>query len=223
MSDIEKEVENLDQKMDTEMEKLELKLETMFAKQDARIDKLCDNGIQLTKDIQLLSESQMICKMGCELPSYKVEMRGRCETFDTKIKANSKLFEAEQLGTELKIKGVEEKVTEKLTQHRSVIGRFITTAIIVGVCLVGVIGTIQVNKVDHVEYSNHLDYYTVDKLESQNRFNEFINTYNVDRNQRDVKIDNIFKEQLTFNREMVKQTSLLEKQLEVIKTRIEIQ
>jgi hypothetical protein len=203
MSDIEKEVENLDQKMDTEMEKLELKLETMFAKQDARIDKLCDNGIQLTKDIQLLSESQMICKMG--------------------IKANSKLFEAEQLGTELKIKGVEEKVTEKLTQHRSVIGRFITTAIIVGVCLVGVIGTIQVNKVDHVEYSNHLDYYTVDKLESQNRFNEFINTYNVDRNQRDVKIDNIFKEQLTFNREMVKQTSLLEKQLEVIKTRIEIQ
>jgi hypothetical protein len=205
---------------EAEMEKLEHKIEVMFTKQDNRIDKLFELNTTLMKDITQVSAEAKACKFQCELPAYKQEMRGRCETFDTKIEAIKEKALLIDHGIDVAITTVDDKSRERHNANRVLIGRIIGVLVTGVILATGVIGTLQTYKVGQPEFDNHLAHYQADKADSNARWEKFVDTVTENTRRRDDKIDRMLTEQLIFNSEIVKQTGLLEKQLAVIKTSI---
>jgi len=196
---------------DKDLENLSSKIEKI----ETVMDKNCEK-------LQELETKTTACRLGCELPAYKIEMRERCEKLNNGIKTNNEICKTEKQNILDKIRDLSDEFEYKFKQSKTLIGRVISTCVIFGVALIGVFGSIQINKVSRQEYNNHLEAYRVDRQEQADRFEKFLSTYSFDRNKRDEKIDKMFQKQIDFNQEIVKSNAILQQQLEVLKTQINI-
>ena len=165
------------------------------------------------------------CVLGCGLDPYKNEMKERCKVFTEKIQNNKEIsleqkhevlykLQTTENALNEKIEDVESRCDSKIVSNRKLIGKLIGTAVVLFICAVGVISTIQTNKVSQYEYNNHLQSYQLDKTKSNEDFRDFLRTYQESREKRDNKIDRILEK-------LVESNSLMQQQLEVIKVRIE--
>jgi hypothetical protein len=158
----------------------------------------------------------------CPLEPYKIEMKERCQRFTDRITDNKESFLNYKMIIEKNLQDAETRCTEKTKQNRMLIGRLISAIVVLGICLVGVIGGIQISKVSNSEYVNHLEAYRADRNEERSAFNKFLDNYSFDREKRDDKIDTIIGEQRDFNIGIMQQNSLLQQQLEVIKVKLNV-
>ena len=172
-------------------------------------------------EMELAQHTVSNCKLTCELPSYKTEMTQRCKSLTEKIDSNKEMATEQKHGMNAKLVETEKRCDEKVKTNRILIGRLITASIILGVCLVGVIGTIQNNKVGQSEYDNHLVSYEANRQEALHRFNRFMEEYQLSRQKRDDKIDLMLGKQQDFNASIVRSNLLLEKQLDVLKAKLD--
>lgn len=173
-------------------------------------------------DIQAIAQASQNNKLTCELPSYKTEMVTRCKALNDKIDSNKEIATEQKHNIKNVLAEAEIRCDEKIKTNRTLIGRLITACIILGICLVGVIGTIQNNKVGQAEYDNHLVAYESNRQEALHRFNRFMEEYQLSRQKRDDKIDLMLDKQQDFNTEIVKSNLLLEKQLDILKAKLDM-
>jgi hypothetical protein len=170
------------------------------------------------KDFQ---EKMNLHMHGCGLDGYKKEMKQRCETLNERISRNKETSTRDKTDLEKLVDNTSAGCCKKIDSNRTLIWRTISTLILLGVCFIGVIGTIQIQKVSIQEYNNHLEENAIHRVESQLRFDKFLSTYETNRDKRDGKLDTMLNRQLDFNDRILQQNALLEKQLEVIKTRVD--
>lgn len=201
----------------------EIIMEEKIEKINGRLDKMESKMEDNKTKIHELENVATACKLGCELPSYKKEMKQRCEKFDSKIDSNTEMYKSEKQNILDKIRDLSEEFEYKFKQSRVLIGRVISSSVVFAVALIGIFGTIQVNKVSQAEFNNHLRSYHEDKQQQIEKFDNFVSTYTFDREKRDEKIDNMFQKQIDFNQEIVKQNGLLQQQLEVLKTKMSLE
>lgn len=186
-----------------------------------RVSKVEANHTEMKEHIMGLSNKVTNLKELCPLDSYKAEMRERCERFTEKIESNELNNTQTRHDVENAIKDSNLVCFERVKGVRTLVGRVITALIGIGIFYGGIIGTLQNNKVSIGEYNNHLAAYQIDRSEQIQRFNKFLESYSVDREKRDGKIDEMFEKQLDFNASIIRQNSLLEKQLEVVRTKLD--
>jgi hypothetical protein len=177
---------------------------------------------EIKRSIEELRSSINTCVLGCGLEPYKKEMKERSGRFTENIQNNKDYIVTEKILMLEKINDLDRAFSEKIKILRTYIGRMLTSGLIVGVCIVGIFGSIQINKVSQQEYNNHLDQYVVDKSDQMEKFNKFIDSYKDDREKRDDKIDEMFQKQLDFNSSIIIQNGLLEKQLGILRTKLEV-
>ena len=168
-------------------------------------------------------ERALMMREHCPLDPYKEEMKQRCENFSDKIVSNKDAIIAATAEFNFKIVALENRIGEKIKNNRTIVGRMISSLIVAGVCLVGIVGGLQLSKVGYNEYNGHIDNYRIARSEEKQAFDAFLDTYTFDRDKRDTKIDALFNEQRNFNMQVMKTNSLLEQQLEIIKTKMEME
>ena len=159
--------------------------------------------------------------IGCGLDAYKAEMRERCERLNERIKVNKEEIQEHKQSNDAQFQATKDDYESKVTGVRTLVNRMISTAVVFGVALMGIFGGINVNKVSQSEFRQHIEVAS-DSLEKQmEMFESFISSYTEDRLRREEKLDNMFTKQVEFNQRILENTSLLQQQLEVIKTRVD--
>ncbi len=176
----------------------------------------------LENDMKSLSGEVSKCVLGCGLDPYKEEMRERCQRLSEKINNNKDQAVEQKHQLEKDINTSEEVTMEKIKNIKLVLSRLFSAVLIVSIFFGGVIGTIQINKVSQSEYDNHLRATELDIEAENKRFDKMINTFELHRRERDVKIDNLLIKQLDFNDRILQHNALLEKQIEVLRIRVDL-
>ena len=156
----------------------------------------------------------------CPIDAYKNEMKERCKRFSDNIANNKEDIAALKTTLEREIVDSERRCNEKTKYNRLIIGRVISGLLMLGVALGSILGTIQINKIGRAEFVQHIDHYKEIQETSATRFDSFMSTYRSDRDKRDAKIDRVFEQQIIFNQSMIRNTGLLQQQLEVVKTKL---
>ena len=176
---------------------------------------------ELEEKIASIENSIEVIKQTCPLGPYKNEMKERCKRFSDSIANNEKCITSARHIAEKNLKNAEDRCLERHKYTKTIFGRMISSAIILAVCLVSIIGALQLTKVSRSEFQAHLDNYTMERKERAAAFDKFMTTYTYDRDRRDNKIDALFARQVDFNASMMKQNALLSEQLHVIKARLD--
>ncbi len=187
------------------------------------MNELEDKIKTIEEDVKQLSKEISGCVNSCGLASYKIEMRERCERLSDKIENNKDLNVQQKMTSENLIRNIEDKIMDKIKVIRGSFNKFISIMVLIGLGLGGIIGTIQIDKVSQMEFNNHLISYNDDRRESVDTFNSFMRKYDVNREKRDNKIDDLLLKQLDFNDRILRNNALLTQQLEVINTIIDIE
>ena len=177
---------------------------------------------QMRDDLKSVSMSMNSCLLGCGLDAYKDEMKQRCQRLSEKIDNNKEILQLHKTEIKLLVDDMENNCNDKWEDNRTVLYRIITTAVVVGIFFGGIIGTLQIQKVSQSEYNNHLNVYQLDKVEQQTRFDHFLETYTKNQEKRDKKMDDVIEKQQEFNEAISKRNIILEGQLNVIKTKLDI-
>ncbi len=172
---------------------------------------------------KLAVEKSLIMREHCPLDPYKEEMKQRCQNFSDKIAVNKDAVTAATAEFNFKMNNVEIGCNDKVKSNRLLIGRLISVLVVLGVCLVGIIGELQLNKIGNNEFKEHITSYRTNRDSDQRAFQKFLDTYTFDRDKRDTKIEALFNEQRSFNMQVMRTNSLLEQQLEVIKVKLNIE
>jgi len=178
---------------------------------------------QMKEDIRTVAASMNTCLLGCGLDAYKDEMKQRCQRLSEKIDNNKEILQIHKHEITTLVNDLEDRFENKYESNRSVLYRIITTAVVIGIFFGGVVGTLQIQKVSQAEYNNHLNVYQLDKVEQQAKFDHFLETYTKNQEKRDMKMDNIIEKQQEFNEAISKRNIILEGQLNVIKTKLDLQ
>jgi hypothetical protein len=168
-----------------------------------------------------LREELAILKQTCPLGPYKNEMKERCERFNDAILTTKETLSKLESDIEKKIIASEARCESKSKYNRMIMGRMISSAIVLSVCLISIIGALQLTKISRSEFDAHVQTYSNERKERAIKFDNFIRTYTYDRDKRDEKIDSLFDKQSEFNARIMKQNALLEQHLEVVKAKIE--
>lgn len=165
----------------------------------------------IKESVRLVADSMNTCIHGCGLDSYKEEMHQRCQRLTDKIENNKEILVLHKHELENLIGEVSRKGDEKNLSVRQMINRMITTVVVIGIFFGGIIGALQVHKVSQSEYNNHLIMYQDDRSIQLDRFEK-----------RDLKIDVIIEKQQEFNEAISERNIILEGQLNVVRTKIEM-
>ena len=176
----------------------------------------------IEKDMRNFTNELNECRLGCGLESYKKEMKERCERLSEKILNNKDQATSQKNQLEKDIDNSEITIMGKVNGLRLLLSRLFTAILIISVFYGGILGTIQIQKVSQAEFNNHLRDYAADQAKDGERFNAMIHTFELNRKERDNKIDSLLEKQLDFNERVLHQNALLEKQIEVIKTRLDM-
>jgi hypothetical protein len=192
-------------------------------KVNKKLEKLTEDMGVYKENLRTLDTNIQNHVIGCGLDAYKAEMRERCERLNERIEHNQDVIkdhkhESEQLWTK-----VEDEFNTKVIAQRTLSGKIISTAIVFGIALIGVFGGINVNKVSQSEFRHHIEVASQNQEKQVEMLDRFIESYAADRIRREEKLDDMFHKQLEFNQGIMKNTSLLQQQLEVIKAKIDFE
>ncbi len=176
----------------------------------------------LEKSILALSAELSTLKQTCPLGPYRQEMKERCERLSEQISDNKSCLNGLRRTVDKEVHEVESRCVEKIKGNRMIVGRVISSIIILGIALSSVIGTIQIDKVGRAEFSQHIDNFRETRESAADRFEAFMTEYKMDRDRRDDKIDRLFQKQSDFNQFMITNNGLMQQQLEVIKSKLGI-
>ena len=174
------------------------------------------------EDLRLEVNKTLIMRENCPLGAYKEEMKQRCQRFTDKIDTNKENINNLKDSTKDQIAALEKVVAEKIKANRAIIGRLISSLIVLGVCLTTIIGSLQATKVSVSEYTKHIENSRAERMIERDNFNKFLTRYSADELRHNGKIDKMFDAQLEFNISIMKQNGLLQQQLEVIKVKLKI-
>jgi hypothetical protein len=200
----------------------ELKAEFKEYKQKVaiKLDKIVDDLDTYKDHLRTLDTNIQNHVIGCGLDAYKAEMRERCERLNDNWQTNKTMISDHKHENELQFTRIEEEFDVKITSQRTLSGKIISTGIVLGLCLVSVFAGIGVNKVSQTEFKQHIAVVADNMNKREVMMDRFIENYTNDRIRRDEKLDNVLHKQLDFNQSIMQNTSLLQQQLEVIKTKI---
>ena len=202
------------------MEQFKEEFKEYKIKISGKMDKLTDDLDTYKDHLRTLDTNIQNHVIGCGLDAYKAEMRERCERLNERAEDNKNAIIDHKHESETVWTKVEEDFSKKITQQRSLSGKIISTAVVLGICLISVFAGIGVNKVSQSEFTQHIETSNTATEKVVVMMDKFIENYTEDRRHREEKLDSMFERQLDFNQGIIQNTSLLQQQLEVIKTRI---
>jgi len=177
---------------------------------------------EIENQLKELKEEVAVLKKTCPLGPYKNEMKERCKRFSDSIGINKENILELKADFQKNLSEAEKRCEDKSKYNRLIMGRIISSAIVLGVCLVSIIGGLQLTKVSRSEFSQYIESYHTERKERAIKFDEFMKTYAHDREVRDNKLDNLFNRQNDINKHIVEQNHLLSEQLQVIKTKLKM-
>lgn len=178
--------------------------------------------MEIEQEINDLKEELAVLQKTCPLGPYKNEMKERCKRFSDSIEHNKDSITASKNDLTEKVTAAEKRCDDKSKYNRLIMGRMISAAIVLSVCLVSIIGALQLTKVSHTEFAAHKDAYAMERRERAIKFDQFIKTYSHDSEKRDNKLDVMINRQNDINTNIVEQNHLLSEQLKVIQTKLKM-
>jgi hypothetical protein len=225
------------------MEELKEDIKEFKTKVSYKFDKMNDDLETYKDHLRTLDTNIQNHVIGCGLDAYKAEMRERCERLNDNWQSNRTQISEHKHENEAQFTKLEDDFVVKLTEHKAendihfnkieeavvskasaakaLSGKIISSGLIIGLCLVGVFSSININKVSQTEFRQHVEASSENMNEQVAMFNKFMDSYSDDRIRRDTKLDAVLDRQMEFNQGMMKNTSLLQQQLEVLKTQVD--
>lgn len=155
------------------------------------------------------------------LEAYKVEMKERCQRLSEQINHNKEMNANIKRELENKIKEHSNDSNITFSKISGTINKVISIAITLLLCVAGALATLQINKLSLTEHYEHVKTYQTDKVEIENKLSKFLINIDQEREKRDKKLDEIFERQMKFNEEIMKSNSLLQTQMEVLKSKVD--
>ena len=209
----------MDEPKEVSMEVIKEKLSSVDKKVDAHMKEVAEKidafGIHIDQKIESLRDS-------CPLVGYNLKMNERIERFNDRLSVNIEKIENQKDYYDEKIDGVESVLLREYKNVDDTIKKTIISGVTICLAFLALFGTLYFQKINNSEMLDFKTHYNLEKVENVKKYNRFWDNYIHDRELRDEKIDRIFQKQLDFNAKIMEQNSLLGRQLEVLKTKINI-